>query len=313
MTRRALAALAGGLLAGAVSLGALAETLPEHQARARVLNAEFSGGRLCDTEAFAELRTMRDAHGVAGAMGDALSVAFRGCRDDLARARLQAERLGHDASEGDQLKLAAAWVAAREWEQARAVAEPLAEAAGPHSRAAWVVGLALFHRDARAEAGPWLEGARGMVDGKKRADAPIMLALAKLERGEGEAAVAELRAAIDRMPSEPSLHRVLATVLQALGRPEDAAASADRARALVVSAAADERRRARFEALDRAWNHAHRTADTALALATVDRMAQEGAPEDVIALFERRLPAAERSNDALAERLRAHLDRLRAG
>ncbi len=269
--------------------------------RARLLGSKFGGGRHCDTDAFVELAALRREHGVHGTVGKAVALAYRGCDDALAWAELFAERIRDDDTDRDRLQLAAAWISAHRWREAYAVASPLAEAQGPQSQAAWLAGYALFQQDDRDGAATWLLGARGTVDGKKRSDAPVMLALVQLEAGDADAAKAELVAAIERMPDSPSLHAVLAVVLQRCGDATEAERVAAKAKRLAQAAEDERRPRHRFDNLRASWLHAL-ASDDAGAERLLNALVEHGPADEVRALLAARASQLERGGDDDAAR-----------
>ena len=308
MRRRLQAGLLGvlGLATGFAEPAEPAEVVD----RARMLGAKFGGGRRCDPDAFVELKALRREHGVQGTVGQAVALAYRGCDDDLAWAELFAERISETDTDLDRLQLSAAWISAHGWREAYEVARPLADAQGPESRAAWLVGYALFQLDERDEAATWLLGARATVDGKKRSDAPVMLSMVQLERGDEDAAKAELTAAIARMPDNPSLHAVLAVVLQRTGDAAGALRNAQTATSLARAAEHEVRRRRRFENLRAGWQQAVAADDSASATRLLDALVEQGPAEDVRTLLTARIRQVERDGDraavvALQKRIRA--------
>jgi tetratricopeptide (TPR) repeat protein len=299
-----------GALALLTGFADTASEPPEVGEQARALGAKFAGGRRCNPEAFVTLKTLRREYGVHGVVGQAVALAYRGCDDDVAWAELFAERITDDDTDEDRLQLAAAWFAAHRWAEAYEVALPLAEAQGPQSRPAWLVGYALFQMDERAKAAPWLLGARGNVDGKKRSDAPVMLAAVQLEAGDAKAARAELTAAVERMPNNPPLHAVLATTLQRLGEADEAQRIASKARALAATAEHDVRRQRRFDNLRVSWQQAVLAEDTDASNRLLDKLVVQGPVEQVRTLLATRATQLERKGDKAA--VRALQKRIRA-
>lgn len=270
---------------------------PEVTERARLLGSKFGGGRRCDPDAFVALAALRREHGVHGTVGKAVALAYRGCDDDLAWAELFAERIRDDDTDMDRLQLAAAWISAHRWREAYAVASPLAERQGPQSQAAWLVGYALFELDEHERAAKWLLGARGTVDGKRRSDAPVMLAMAQLDTGDADAARAELVDAVERMPDSPSLHAVLAVVLQRTGDRAEAQRVAEKAKRLALAFEDEARPRRRFDNLRTSWLHAIEGGDTASADRLLDALVAQGPADPVRALLSARAIQLERDGD----------------
>lgn len=263
-------------LLGSPAVAAEAETEAVAD-QARRLGAKFRGGKRCVPAAFAELRTLRETYGVQGWVGKSLALAFRGCGDDEAWARLFAALAGPDAGPDRALKLGAAWLRAGRFQEAVTVLEPLAEDRG--TRAAWLYGFALFHSGERAEASGWLEGARANVDGAARSDAPIMLALGKLALGDTSAAVAELDGAAERLPESIPVFAIAATVRREHGDEAGAQEAAMRVRTLSRAAEMTQRQQLRFEALREAWSAARRRGDGGDAEPLLERLVEESPRE----------------------------------
>ncbi|MCR9161954.1 MAG: hypothetical protein ACE37F_26230 [Nannocystaceae bacterium] len=307
--RIGLRALCVGVLGLATGFAEPSEPEPaEVAARARMLGAKFGGGRRCDPAAFVEVAALRRAHGVQGTVGKAAALAYRGCDDAVAWAELFAARIRDDDTDADRIQLAAAWIAAGRFAQAYAVALPLARAHGPQSQAAWLTGYALFGLDDREGAAPWLLGARGTVEGKKRSDAPVMLALVQQHAGDTDAAVAELRAAIERMPQSASLHAVLAAVQQAGGDEASARDSAAMARRLAEASEREARARARLTNLGASWREALQTGDPGAA-GLLDALVEAGPADRVRALISAQVRELQRAGHtdaagALQQRMR---------
>ncbi len=250
---------------------------------------------------------LRSEYGVQGYVGKALALAYRGCDDTVAWAELFAELVPPDAPPNTRLRLGASWLEAHRAAQALEVLRPLAVEEGPASRAAWLTGYALFELEARAEAGPWLEGARATVEGAKRSDAPAMLALVRLEAGEFEGALRELDDALGLMPDSAPLHAVRAVVLATAGRDVEAEASARTAQELATQEESRRRTALRLEALGEAYEAALRGDDPTVADRLFERRLSEAAPQEQRALLGQRvnvLESAGRERDARRARTR---------
>lgn len=165
---------------------------------------------------------------MAGDVGKAAALAYRGCDDTLAYAELFEALFAQRGKDEDAFKLGAAWLRASRPDKAEVVLRPLAEA-DPTGRPAWMLGYVLFEQGRWLEARPWLDGAKETVSKAVRSDAPIMLALAV---DDPAAAVARLRAAAEQRPEDPSLLAMLAYVQQRSGAEDDARVSSEQAKVL---------------------------------------------------------------------------------
>lgn len=229
---------------------------PEAQTRVKALAAQFKGGGICNTDALAELRLLRDAHGAAPGLRQALMVAFKACDEPVALAELHAETLAADAPLEKRLQQGALWLRATRYDDAIEVLLPLANEQGPNSKAAWLAGFALFHAGRTDEALPWLQSARDKVGKGNVTDAPLLIGLSLLHAGKAEEAVAELEAGLAVAPEHPGILGGLARAYAAVGRTEDSARTSEAARVANAKKAKEERLQLRLSAKSTALKQA---------------------------------------------------------
>lgn len=221
---------------------------PDEAARVARLAASFEG-RVCDADALAQLRALRERYGAAPALASALALAFERCDEREALAALMAETLPADAPPEQRLRLGAAWLRAARYEDAATVLVPLAEDQGPRSKAAWLAGFALFHAGRSDDALPWLERAREHAGGAAGSDAALLIGLARLHAGDTNTAIAELEAGRAQAPDNIALLAALSRAYGAAGRREDAEALSRATQAANEAVAAQEQVQLRLSSL----------------------------------------------------------------
>ncbi|MEM7152356.1 MAG: hypothetical protein AAF799_05905 [Myxococcota bacterium] len=228
----------------------------EAQARVKALAGAFKSGSTCNVQALAELRQLRETHGVPPLLGQALMLAFKACDEPVATAELHAELLPDNPSQEQRLKQGATWLRATRYDEAIEVLLPLANEAGADSKAAWLAGFALFHAGRTDEALPWLQGARTKVGKGNVTDAPLLIGLSQLHAGNIDAAITELEAGRAAAPEHPGLLGALARAYAAAGRTEDSTKTSEAARAANAKTAEKERQQLRLAAKSSALKQA---------------------------------------------------------
>ena len=219
------------------------------KARLPALAAKFA--KACDVDALAELRRLRAEHGAVPELVGPLSAAFTSCAAPAALADLLVETLPENPTRTQQLQVGAALVRARRYGEAAERLEPLVTDGDPQT--AWLAGFSLYHAGDRAAALPLLEAGQSKGTGS---DPALLIGMSRLHLGDVEGALALLEAGVGADPNNPSLHHALTRAYAAADRPGDAAASAERARALHAARAETEAVQSRLSALGTALNAA---------------------------------------------------------
>lgn len=279
---------------------------PDQLARVQSLAAQFR--RACATEAFTELRTIRDQHGsVPTELRDALLVAYKACDEPVAAAKLIADTLPAQPSTTERLQLGAAWLRATEYETAAEVLVPLATEQGPSTQAAWLAGFALFHSGNSAAALPWLEGARDANGGKKsnHPDRPLLIGLARLHTDDLPGAITELEAGVAKHPDHTGLNAALTRAYTKAGRSEDAAQSRKKTEQAYAKSQAKETSQLRLSALGNQLNKARAAGQNDEVLRLISEMLPHAPPKLLAQLLTLRIGIYEqtgRTAEAEADR-----------
>lgn len=242
---------------------------PEDAARRDALAARFDPA--CDTEALAELRTLRERWGSEWA-GGALTKAFTTCGQPSAIADLLAELMSAQPSYGEQLALGAALIRASRYLEAAELLEPLVADAPPRSQGRWLAGFALLHAGQAEQALPLLQDGRAHASGPGASEGPLSVGLALLQLERAEEARPELEQAVALVPDNPTALSALARLHAARGDAEQARVWSERTRQAHARLEERERIGGQLAALSAALKTAWEAGDLAVVEGTIDRM-----------------------------------------
>ena len=253
-----------------VAAGVRAPTAAE-LARINSITARFKNGAVCDVTAGDDLHDLRTRLGTS-AVRDALIVAFKACNARSALSDLLAETLPESPTDNQVIELGASYIRAARYGEAVEVLGPLAERQGAPSQTRWLSGFALLHAGDPDAALPHLIAGQAHAGGTGGSEALLLIGLAKLQRGEAEAAVPLLEQALAIEPGNVSALNVLTRALHAVGRTAEAQAAAKKTRALHAAAEERERVGSKLAALSTNLKLAWETQNFEDLERTIDRM-----------------------------------------
>ncbi|GEM_PF-2846206 len=192
--------------------------------------AALTGGKDCSIEARTGLLALHDRFRTDPAPLDPLALALKACDDWATLGRVFDGFAGTDADPGAFVR-AKIHIKAKEFADAIALLEPLAEAKPEDGEVRWALGLALFETGRRDEA---MVHIRAVSEGRAaagRADALVLEGLAALDGDDPAAALATLERATKVEPANPSGWNALGRARARLGDEAGATTAFDQAAA----------------------------------------------------------------------------------